>query len=139
MLRVLTDLRLVIRCRYVSRSALFTVTLNSWFVQLIFNCNDRSAERCHGAFADPLMSGCPTDMALLSVVKQNMPDLERLSRAEGKVSQLSLLPSPLTTDAAVPDNHLPATLVEARIKVEGQVTSHGQIHRDPKNTTHYVY
>lgn len=85
------------------------------------------------------MPGCPTDMALLSVVKQNMPDLERLSRVEGKVSQLSLLHPPLTVDAAVPDNHLPATLVEARVKVEGQVMSCGQIHCDPKNTTHSLY
>lgn len=85
------------------------------------------------------MPGCPTDMALLSVVKQNMPDHERLSRGEGKVSQLSLLRPPLIADAAVPDDHLPATLVEARVKVEGQVTSRGQIHRDPKNTTHSLY
>lgn len=85
------------------------------------------------------MPGCPTDMALLSVVKKNMPDLERPSRVEGKVFQFSLLRPPLTVDAAVPDDHLPATLVEARVKVEGQVMCRGQIHRDPKNTTHSLY
>lgn len=85
------------------------------------------------------MPGCPADMALLSVVKQNMPDLERLSRAEGKVSQLSLLHPPLIANAAVPDDHLPATVVEARVKVEGQVMWRGQIHCDPKNTKHSLY
>lgn len=46
--------------------------------------------------------------------------------------QLSLLATPLFGDAAVPDDHLPAVLVETRVEVEGQVARCGQIHCDPE-------
>lgn len=49
-------------------------------------------------------------------------DLERLPPAEGEVRQLPLLRPPLLADAAVPDDHLLAVLVKARVEVEGQVT-----------------
>lgn len=61
-----------------------------------------------------------------------MSDLKRHSRDEGKGVQLSLLRSPLLVDAAVPDNHLVAVLVEARVEVEGNVGAlGGQVHGDP--------
>lgn len=58
-------------------------------------------------------------------------DLEWLSLNKGELGQLSLLTSPNIADAAVPDNHLLAVLIEARVEVEGQVTWCSQIDGDP--------
>lgn len=61
-----------------------------------------------------------------------MSDLKRHSRDEGKGGQLPLLRSPSVVDPAVPDNHLVAVLVEARVEVEGDVGAPGgQVHGDP--------
>lgn len=61
-----------------------------------------------------------------------MSDLKRHSRDEGKGGQLSLLRSPPLVDIAVPDNHLVAVLVEARVEVEGDVRAlSGQVHGEP--------
>lgn len=60
-----------------------------------------------------------------------LSDLKILPRHKREVLQLPLLFAPLFTDAAVSDNHLLAALVEARVEVEGDVTSCGQVHRDP--------
>lgn len=54
--------------------------------------------------------------------------LERLPLDEGEPRQLPLFLSPPFIDAAVPDDHLIAALVEARVEVENQVTRGGQIH-----------
>lgn len=61
-----------------------------------------------------------------------MSDLKWLSLNEGEGVQLSLLGSPLLANEAVPDNHLFATLFEARVKVKGNIRPiGGQVHRDP--------
>lgn len=61
-----------------------------------------------------------------------MSDHKRISWDEREGFQLSLLRSPLLVDQAVPDDHLLAVLVEARVEVEGQVRPiGGQVHGDP--------
>lgn len=61
-----------------------------------------------------------------------MKHLERLPLDEGEMLQLSLLGTPPLGDAAVPDDHLLAILVETRVQMEGQVPWCGHVHRDPK-------
>lgn len=51
-----------------------------------------------------------------------MFNLKGLSLDKGEVLQLSLFWPPLVANEAVPDDHLPAILIEARVEVEGQVT-----------------
>lgn len=62
-----------------------------------------------------------------------MSDLKRSSGAEGEGVQLSLLRSPSLVDEAVPDEHLAAVLVEARVEVEGDViVIGGHVHGEPE-------
>lgn len=65
-------------------------------------------------------------------VIDKMSDLKRFSLDKGEEVQLSLLWSPLLANAAVPDNYLFSTLVEARVEVKGQIRPiGGHVHRDP--------
>ena len=52
---------------------------------------------------------------------KSISDLERLPLDEGEVLLVPLLVAPPLADVAVPDDHLPAVLVEAGVEVEGQV------------------
>lgn len=61
-----------------------------------------------------------------------MSDLKGLSLDKGEVLGVSLLFTPPPSDAAVPNHHLPATLVEARVEVEGQVIGRTNIHSNPE-------
>lgn len=54
--------------------------------------------------------------------------LEWLSMDEGEALQVSLLLAPLLADAAVPDDHLLAVLIETRVEVESQIIGCIQIH-----------
>lgn len=48
------------------------------------------------------------------------------------MAELSLLLPPLFVNTTVPDDHLIAVLIEARVEVEGQVAICVQIHCEPK-------
>lgn len=64
--------------------------------------------------------------------RETTPDLKRLTRGEGEGLQLSLLRPPLLVDEAVPDDRLAAAVIEARVEVEGHVTTvGGHVHGDP--------
>lgn len=75
-------------------------------------------------------TGC-YNVSNLSCIDQ-LFDLKGLSLDEGEVLQLSLFWPPLVANEAVPDDHLPAILIETRVEVEGQVMSCGHVHCDPK-------
>lgn len=70
-------------------------------------------------------------MNILSGMNQ-ISDLEWLPLDKREPLEISLFSPPLIVDAAVPDYHLIATLVEARVEMEGQVACCGQIHCDPE-------
>lgn len=60
-------------------------------------------------------------------------DLEWPPLGEGEVPQVSFLFAPLLPDAAVPDDRLPALVVEARVEVECQVVGRKHIQSNPEN------
>lgn len=86
----------------------------------------------YGAFMEPTSEHQTRTCVVKFCSGMQWKHLEWLSPDKGEMLQLSLLRTPLLSNTAVPDDHLPAVVVKTRVEVEGQVTWCGHIHYDPE-------